>query len=190
MSNCTHEELALIDDLINLVLKKDKNSKLVDESYHSVKGDRSNDYITEQIIKEIFFKDTNFSFYFYKHYIDINPKEKYENSTVRKVSDFFGGIIATGYDAYTLNLRRDFQGELKPTFDSNDMNIWDKEKVVTGFTVAVHITDSPVPLEFESSKMDKYKIYIQTNNMSEAKKNTRGVFFKRIISSINKELNK
>ena len=47
--------------------------------------------------------------------------------------------------------------ELFDLCNENDMNIWDKEKVVTGFTVAVHINDSPVPFEFESSKMDKYK---------------------------------
>ena len=50
MEKFTHDEISLIDDLINLILKKDKKYKLYDEHFLDP---FAGPYHTERILKQI-----------------------------------------------------------------------------------------------------------------------------------------
>ena len=81
MKKFSDEEFSLIEDLINKIAKEDKDTKKqLNFSNEERSGSREVNYITETINWDISFKGEEFNFNFNKHFIDMNPEEKYEKS--------------------------------------------------------------------------------------------------------------
>ncbi len=73
MEKFTHDEISLIDNIINLILKKDQKFKLYGEHFSS--GFQSF-YNTERVSKYISYNKVNFNLFFDKWYINEKPSLK------------------------------------------------------------------------------------------------------------------
>ena len=195
MTRFNDEEFLLIENLINKIAKEDKNSKKkLNFSNKHENGSREEDYITERIEWHILFKGEIFRFYFNKHLIDANPRKEEETSFGNRVNKLFNAdVFRIEFDSHTHGLRRGFQilpklRNGKYTFNStmDELKVYDKEPFVKGISIRIY-SEGGDPLNFYNNNYDEnIVIYIQTNNIKEANKNMKNLFYKLIIKAINK----
>jgi len=198
MKKFSDEEFSLIEDLINKIAKEDKDTKKqLNFSNEERSGSREVNYITETINWDISFKGEEFNFNFNKHFIDMNPEEKYEKSFGNKINKFFDSdVIQTPYDSHTYRLRLNFQDlrrhqkdgtyEISETYD--DLRTKNKVPIVKGISLYIYCRNLPLNF-YDEDQNDFYDencvIYIQTNSIKDANKNMKDLFYKLIIKAIN-----
>ena len=183
MEKFTHDEISLIDHLINLILKKDKKYKLYDEHFlEPFKGP----YHTDRVLKQIYYENTNFSLYFDKWYINEKPTLK------SKIKNYFGDNKNQSiYGVYpgTGQLRISFQKGENRGWSINSYEKWNKQLIVKGFTISDTEYEEGGKLYFHNSKSHN-KLYIQTNDINIAKEKINKFFYKLLIDAMEREINK
>ena len=194
MTRFNDEEFLLIENLINKIAKEDKNSKKqLNFSNKHENGSRENDYITERIEWHILFKGEIFRFYFNKHLIDANPRKEEETSFGNRVNKLFNAdVFRIEFDSHTHGLRRSFQipkssKKYSSALAFEKLKVLDKQPFVKGISIRIY-SEGGAPLNFYNHNYDEdIVIYIQTNNIKEANKNMKNLFYKLIIKAINNE---
>mgnify|MGYP001174711289 FL=1 len=186
MEKFTHDEISLIDHLINLILKKDKKYKLYDEHFF-VEKPFGGPYRTERIFKQIRYdKTTDFCLFFDKWYIDEKPTLK------SKIKNYFGDNKNQSIHAVypgTGQLRISFQKGENRGWSINSYEKWNKQLIVKGFTISDTEGEEGGELYFHNSKSHN-KLYIQTNDINIAKEKINKFFYKLLIDAMEREINK
>ena len=182
MEKFTHDEISLIDNIINLILKKDEKFKLYGEHFSS--GFQSL-YNTERVSKYISYNKVNFNLFFDKWYINEKPSLKSKiNNFFTKEKNQLPGTVYPGSG----QLRRNFQkGEDSGWTDAKN-DIWNKQLIVKGFTISDG-DDGGGTLYFHNNKAHD-KLYIQTNDINIAKEKTNKFFFKLLMDAMEREIKK
>ncbi len=182
MEKFTHDEISLIDHLINLILKKDKKYKLYGEHFFDPVDQP---YHTERILKQISYDKADFfNLYFDKCYINEKPALK------SKIKKFFSDNKRQSvYDVYpgSNHLRTYFQKGENRSWSSESYEIWNKQLIVKGFTISDGYEGGQ--LYFYNSKSHD-KLYIQTNDINTAKEKINKFFFKFLTDAMEREIKK
>jgi len=183
MEKFTHDEISLIDDLINLILKKDKKYKLYGEHFFDPVDQP---YHTERILKQISYDKADFSLYFDKCYINEKPALK------SKIKNYFGDNKNQSiHDVYpgTGQLRISFQKGENRGWSINSYEKWNKQLIVKGFTISDTEGEEGGELYFHNSKSHN-KLYIQTNDINIAKEKIDKFFFKLLMDAMERVIKK
>ena len=182
MEKFTHDEISLIDNIINLILKKDQKFKLYDEFFSN--GFQGL-YNTERVSKLISHNKVNFNLFFDKWYIDEKPTLK------SKINKFLSkDKYQSPYEMYpgTGQLRTNFQKGEDRGWSHGSYDIWNKQPIVKGFTISDG-DDGGGTLYFHNNKAHD-KLYIQTNDINIAKEKTNKFFFKLLMDAMEREIKK
>ena len=181
MEKFTHDEISLIDNIINLILKKDQKFKLYDELFSN--GFQGL-YNTERVSKLISYNKVNFNLFFDKWYIDEKPTLK------SKINKFLSkDKCQSPYEMYpgAGQLRTNFQKGEERGWSHDSYEIWNKELIIKGITISDD--NEGGTLYFHNSKAHD-KLYIQTNDINIAKEKTNKFFFKLLMDAMEREIKK
>jgi hypothetical protein len=182
MEKFTHDEISLIDNIINLILKKDQKFKLYGE--HFSNGWQGH-YNTERVSKHISYNKVNFNLFFDKWYINKKPTLK------SKINKFLSkDKYQSPNEMYpgTGQLRTNFQKGEDSGWSHGSYDIWNKQLIVKGFTISDG-DDGGGTLYFHNNKAHD-KLYIQTNDINIAKEKTNKFFFKLLMDAMEREIKK
>ncbi len=181
MEKFTHDELSLIDDLINLILKKDNKYNFYAEHFlEPFKGP----YHTDRVLKQIYYENTNFSLYFDKWYINEKPTLK------SKIKNYFGdNKYQSVHYVYpgTGTRRICFQNGENPSHTPDNYEKWNKQLIVKGFTISDEYEGGG--LYFHNRK-SHHELCIQTNDINIAKEKIDKFFFKLLMDAMEREIKK
>jgi len=198
MTKFNDEEFSLFEFILNKILASRKYSHKENFDSKQQEPTAKNNYVGETFYQEITYEGKSFLLIFKKHFIGSNPKQEYEKSFMVKVNKFFDkDVFSTGWDASALSWRRNFQDQIKrlttgSTYD--DLDKYDEESYVSG--ISIQIWDRNIIINpFNPSGDIIYEdedssIYIQTNDIEKAKKNTEKYFIKIIIKALGYLVNK
>ena len=181
MEKFTHDEISLIDNIINLILKKDQKFKLYGE--HFSNGWQGL-YNTERVSKHISYNKVNFNLFFDKWYINEKPTLK------SKINKFLSkDKCQSPYEMYpgTGQLRTNFQKGEDRGWSHDSYEIWNKELIIKGITISDD--NEGGTLYFHNNKAHD-KLYIQTNDINIAKEKTNKFFFKLLMDAMEREIKK
>ena len=169
MEKFTNDELSLINNIVNLILKKDQKFKLYNESFLEP---HAGPFHTERLLKQISYDKADFFLYFDKWYINEKPTLK------SKISSLFDNSYKDPYPE-SKQLRRQFQKGEERSWSIASYDAWDKQEIVKGFTVS----DADEKLYFHNSKTNQ-KLYIQTNDINIAIDKTNKFFFNLLMDAM------
>jgi hypothetical protein len=193
MTKFNDEEFALFDFIVDKILSKKKNSLKGGLETRQQEPTANGNYVGETFYQKIDYGGEPFLLLFKKHLIDSNPKEKYDKNFMVRVNNFFDkDVFRTSFEAHPQNWRRNFQDQVNRVTTGNwngdDIDKWNKEPFVAGISVQVWESGAPINI-FNPSDDPIYdeedtSIFIQTNNINEAKQNTEKYFLKIILDGL------